>query len=124
MINSRTILITATILLALGVLFGAFGAHGLKSAPVQILAWWQTATLYLFIHALGMLFVGILNHLSLCNHRPAILLGLGIVIFSGSLYAMALGLPRWLGVITPIGGMLFVIGWLYLAWQLYQKQSS
>ncbi|USZ15305.1 DUF423 domain-containing protein [Moraxella sp. FZLJ2107] len=107
----------AAINLAIGVGLGAFGAHGLKKiATPYAIEIWQTATLYLFVHALGLLAIGVLH--TVCNHRAtksAICLQLGIIIFSGSLYAMALGAPKWLGAITPIGGMLFIIGWLILA---------
>lgn len=106
----------ASINLAIAVSLGAFGAHGLKSiASTEQLAWWQTGTMYFFFHALGLLMVSILiKHFSY-SHTPAYLLQAGIIIFSGSLYAMALGAPRWLGAITPIGGLLMISGWITLA---------
>lgn len=120
--KTKTVLIIASTLMGVGVILGAFGAHGLKHiATAQTLEWWHTATLYLFIHALGLLLVGILHHIRLCNHRPAYCLGMGIAIFSGSLYGMTLGLPRWFGAITPIGGTLLVIGWFWLVWQLTRR---
>lgn len=106
----------AAINMAIAVGLGAFGAHGLKSiASEQQLAWWQTATLYLLIHALGLLIVGLLIRLNYATQTAAWLLQIGVIIFAGSLYAMTLGAPRWFGAITPIGGILMIIGWLWLA---------
>lgn len=109
--------------LAIGVALGAFGAHGLKSrqpplSPEQF-AWWQTAVNYHMWHALGLLAIGLL-----LMQQPQLggakatgwLLQFGILIFCGSLYAMALGAPRWFGAITPIGGVAFIAGWAWLAW--------
>ena len=113
-------LLVAALNLAIGVAFGAFGAHGLKHiADEYALQIWQTATLYLFIHALGLLVIGVLQHIG--RYRSAlagVLLQMGIVIFSGTLYTMALGAPRWLGAITPLGGGLLIIGWLVFALQI------
>lgn len=106
----------AAINMAIAVALGAFGAHGLKNmVSAQQLEWWQTATLYLFVHALGLLLVGILIRLKYTTQTTAWLLQIGIVIFAGSLYAMTLGAPRWFGAITPIGGILMIAGWLWLA---------
>lgn len=106
----------AAINMAIAVALGAFGAHGLKAtATAQQLAWWQTATLYLFIHGLGLMLVAILIRLQYATQTVAWLLQLGIVIFAGTLYAMTLGAPRWLGAVTPIGGSLMILGWVWLA---------
>lgn len=106
----------AAINLAIAVGLGAFGAHGLKNiASSQQLEWWHTATLYLLVHALGLLVVGLLIRLNYATQTSAWLLQIGVIIFAGSLYAMTLGAPRWFGAITPIGGMLMIIGWLWLA---------
>lgn len=106
----------AAINMAIAVALGAFGAHGIKSmVDAQQLDWWHTATLYLFVHALGLLFVGILIRFNYATHTSAWLLQIGIVIFAGSLYAMTLGAPRWFGAITPIGGVLMIAGWAWLA---------
>ena len=97
----------AAVNMAIAVALGAFGAHGLKNlVDEQQLAWWHTATLYLFIHALGLLLVGILLRLNYTTQATAWLL---------QLYAMTLGAPRWFGAITPIGGVLMIAGWLWLA---------
>ena len=102
--------------LALAVGLGAFGAHGLKrvASPEQ-LAWWQTATLYLLIHALGLLVIALLIKLNLATKTSAWLIQIGVIIFAASLYLMALGAPRWFGAITPIGGVLMICGWAWLA---------
>ncbi|WP_296238770.1 DUF423 domain-containing protein [Psychrobacter sp. UBA5136] len=106
----------AAINMAIAVALGAFGAHGLKnSVSIQQLEWWQTATLYWFIHGLGLLLVGILIRLNYTTQTTAWLLQIGALIFAGSLYAMTLGAPRWFGAITPIGGVLMIVGWLWLA---------
>ena len=106
----------AAINMAIAVTLGAFGAHGLKAmVSTQQLEWWQTATLYWFIHGLGLLLVGILIRLNYATQATAWLLQIGVIIFAGSLYAMTLGAPRWFGAITPIGGVLMIAGWLWLA---------
>ena len=106
----------AALNLAIAVSLGAFGAHGLKAiVSSQQLEWWQTATLYWFIHGLGLLLVGILIRLNYTTQTTAWLLQIGVIIFAGSLYAMTLGAPRWFGAITPIGGVLMIAGWLWLA---------
>jgi uncharacterized membrane protein YgdD (TMEM256/DUF423 family) len=110
----------ASLNLMLAVILGAFGAHGLKErvTPEQ-LAWWHTGVNYHVWHALGLFGIGLLllNQPALNAARSAgWLLQIGIVIFSGSLYAMTLGAPRWFGAITPIGGLAFIAGWAVLAW--------
>lgn len=105
--------------LALAVALGAFGAHGLKARATEAqLAWWSTATDYFFYHALGLLMLGILSKVipQFPIKTSFLLIQLGIILFCGSLYIMALGLPRGLGAITPIGGALMIAAWLILAW--------
>ena len=110
----------AALNLMLAVILGAFGAHGLKERVTsEQLAWWHTGVNYHFWHALGLFGIGLLllNQPALNAARSAgWLLQIGIVIFSGSLYAMTLGAPRWFGAITPIGGLAFIAGWAVLAW--------
>ncbi|WP_130802797.1 DUF423 domain-containing protein [Acinetobacter ihumii] len=104
--------------LALAVMLGAFGAHGLKAfATPEQLVWWATATQYFFYHALGLFALGILSKVSPQFPIKAsfILIQIGILLFCGSLYIMALGLPRGLGAITPMGGVFMILGWLVLA---------
>lgn len=117
----------ASFMLGVGVLLGAFGAHGLQAHPLahpKTLALWQTATLYLFVHALGILIIAILIHLKWCKQALAILMSFGIFLFSGSLYLLALGAPSRLGIITPIGGLCFVVAWFLLAWQSIKAHKT
>ncbi len=99
-----------------GVGLGAFGAHGLKAvASAEGIAWWETAARYHLFHALALLALGLLQH-----HRPGgdsagWCLLIGSAVFSGTLYAMALGAPRFLGAVTPAGGLGMMLGWLLLA---------
>lgn len=87
---------------------GAFGAHG---ASGQAQEWLKTGAQYQLVHA-----VAALVALRMGARGPAWLFLAGGAIFAGTLYLMALGLPRWLGAITPIGGALLIAGWLWLAW--------
>jgi len=115
----------AAINMAIAVALGAFGAHGLEGlVSMQQLKWWHTATLYLFVHALGLLLVGLLIRLKYITQTTAWLLQIGIIIFAGSLYAMTLGAPRWFGAITPIGGVLMIAGWLWLAISAFRLKDS
>lgn len=111
--------------MALAVALGAFGAHALpKLTPLDMpyaTHLWQTATLYFLVHGLGVVMVGILTHLKLGTPMPAYLMTIGCLLFCGSLYALALGAPKVLGAVAPIGGTLFVVAWLCLAWQLTKK---
>lgn len=105
--------------LAFSVMLGAFGAHGLKARATEIqLGWWSTATDYFFYHALGLLALATLAKVipQLPIKTSFILMQIGIILFCGSLYIMALGLPRSLGAITPIGGAFMIAAWLLLAW--------
>jgi uncharacterized membrane protein YgdD (TMEM256/DUF423 family) len=115
----------AAINLALAVCLGAFGAHGLKQfATTEQLGWWHTATEYFFWSALGLLALGVLSTSSSISIKwPARLIQLGIIIFCGSLYSMALGAPHWFGAITPIGGTALILGWLTLAKTAYQAKA-
>jgi uncharacterized membrane protein YgdD (TMEM256/DUF423 family) len=98
---------------------GAFGAHALKARlSADLLALWNTAAQYHLWHALGMVLVGACAA-SIPDgpwlRAAGMLLLAGIAFFSGSLYALALGAPKWLGMMTPLGGLAFILGWLALA---------
>ena len=99
---------------SLGVALGAFGAHGLKRvvSDPSLLDTWETAAKYHLIHALALGLVA--AHPSQPRLAGALFL-LGIVVFSGSLYTLVLTEQRWLGAITPIGGLALIGGWLALA---------
>ena len=103
----------------LGVLLGAFGAHILKnqltSGQISI---YQTGVEYQMYHSFAILFVGLYQlqvQSSRLLHSSAIAFMIGIILFSGSLYLLSMTGIRWIGVVTPIGGMAFIIGWLCLA---------
>jgi uncharacterized membrane protein YgdD (TMEM256/DUF423 family) len=108
----------AALLMALAVMLGAFGAHGLKDRlDAYSMDVYQKAVFYHFIHALGLLVVSLAPrtaNLVWVN----ILLVAGILIFSGSLYLLAVTGVRTLGAITPLGGLSFIAAWLLLAWSL------
>lgn len=97
----------------LAVALGAFGAHGLKDvlARNETTAIWEKAVLYHFIHAVMLFVLGMRTPLHI---GPWMAFLLGILIFSGSLYVMAFTNIRWLGAITPVGGISFIVGWLWL----------
>jgi uncharacterized membrane protein YgdD (TMEM256/DUF423 family) len=94
------------------VAFGAFAAHGTADPKAQ--DWLRTGALYGFVHVLAVFAAASLRSRR-ARFAPPILLA-GVALFSGSLWAMALGAPRWLGAVTPIGGLCFLTGWALLAW--------
>jgi uncharacterized membrane protein YgdD (TMEM256/DUF423 family) len=115
--SSRTLAI-AGLLLALATIFGAFGAHALKAqlSPDRLQVY-ETAVRYHFFHALGLLGIGLT--LRFVDASPirwaAVLVLVGIVLFSGSLYALTFGAPRPFGIVTPIGGLALIAGWISFA---------
>jgi uncharacterized membrane protein YgdD (TMEM256/DUF423 family) len=121
--GSSGVLGAGALLAGLGVLFGAFGAHALRASldPVA-LGWWQTGVSYQMWHALALIAIGAgrIERVLL----PAWLLGAGTALFSGTLYLMALTGQRWLGAVTPIGGVLMIAGWLLLAWRAWRSRAA
>ena len=116
--DGRRTLAVAGLLLALAVAFGAFGAHGLKSLPPDRLQVYETAVRYHFFNALGLLGIGLALRSvgdAPLLHWAAWLVLVGIVLFSGSLYALTFNAPRLMGVVTPIGGLALIAGWLAFA---------
>ncbi|HTS31546.1 MAG TPA: DUF423 domain-containing protein [Bryobacteraceae bacterium] len=116
-----------SILMALAVMLGAFGAHGLKDRlDAYSMSVYEKAVFYHFIHALGLLVVSFLPKTGTFSNFAANwvcgLLLAGIVIFSGSLYLLAVTGNRMLGAITPIGGVSFIAAWLVLAWFLLPRK--
>ena len=100
------------------VILGAFGAHGLKERlSTEMMAIYQTGVQYHFYHAIGLLIVGILSfflQVSPLIRWSGLLMVVGIVIFSGSLYLLSVTGLHWLGTITPVGGTAFVTAWFLL----------
>ncbi len=106
----------------IAVILGAFGAHALKDnmAP-EMLAVYRTGVEYHFYHALGLLAVGLITNLfprSRTLKWSGLLMIAGILIFSGSLYVLSVTRVRWLGVITPVGGVAFIAAWACMLWAL------
>jgi uncharacterized membrane protein YgdD (TMEM256/DUF423 family) len=113
--RARTLLLAAALLGAAGVALGAFGAHGLRARlDARALESWETAVRYHLVHAAALLALA-LSPYAARLHGPGWLFVAGIVLFSGSLYALALGGPRLLGPVTPLGGLALLAGWLWLA---------
>jgi len=102
---------------ALGIGLGAFGAHGLRASIGEAqLVLWETATRYWLIGALGMTLFGVWHAKREHSALPGWLLFAGSVLFSASLYALALGAPRVVGAVTPFGGLGLIAGFLSFAW--------
>lgn len=122
--QARSFIATAAILMFIGVAAGAFGAHGLKQMlSADMLAIWQTAVTYQMVHGLGILALGIMlqQQDNALLRKAAWAMLAGVIIFSGSLYALALTGVRILGAITPIGGVAFLAGWAMLAWAAIRR---
>lgn len=116
--DSRWILAAGGLLIAAATVLGALGAHALQGrlAPERLQVY-ETAVRYHFYHALGLLAIGLAaRFVGSGLIRPAALLVLcGLVLFSGSLYALTFGAPRLIGVITPVGGVALIAGWIVFA---------
>jgi uncharacterized membrane protein YgdD (TMEM256/DUF423 family) len=124
---ARTVLIIAAVLGAAAVLLGAFGAHALRDTlDERALAIWHTAVEYQFWHVLATLAVALLarDGASTALRVAAIAFVAGVVLFCGSLYALALGGARLVGVVTPFGGVAFVVGWIALAIDAWTRRST
>jgi uncharacterized membrane protein YgdD (TMEM256/DUF423 family) len=117
-VNSGRTLGIAGILLALAMVLGAFGAHGLKAqlSPDQLQVY-ETAVMYHFFNALGLLGIGLtLRFVNVPAVRwAAVLILIGLVLFSCSLYALTFGAPRPIGIVTPLGGLALIAGWICFA---------
>jgi uncharacterized membrane protein YgdD (TMEM256/DUF423 family) len=116
---AKTYLLIAALNGFIAVALGAFGAHGLKQRlSAEMLAVYQTGVQYHFYHTFALLAVALLMLQMPLNNSlrwSGILFFVGIIIFSGSLYVLSLSGIRWLGAITPLGGLAFLAGWLLLA---------
>ena len=124
--SARFYLLVSALSGAVSVALGAFGAHGLKKVvSPEMLVVYQTGVQYQFIHSLALLALAVLLLVPAAESVKGLvkwsahLMMLGIVLFSGSLYTMTFmsvggGCPAWLGPITPIGGLAFIMGWILL----------
>lgn len=108
-------------MLMVAVAAGAFGAHVLRGRlDAYALQIYEKAVFYHLTHALGVVLVGVVGQSGILSEtavgRIALMLLIGVLLFSGSLYILAVTGIRWLGAITPLGGSLFILAWAYLAW--------
>ncbi|MCW5920206.1 MAG: DUF423 domain-containing protein [Bacteroidetes bacterium] len=124
---NRKILIFATISGLCAVALGAFGAHKLKELlSPQMLSAFETGVRYQFYHTLALLFVALAAKDNKMLNRAATFFMTGIILFSGSIYGMALSSIggntwAWLGPVTPVGGLCFMTGWLFLIIHAFKK---
>ena len=106
---------------ASAVILGAFGAHALRGVlDAQGSELWHTAVSYHFWHALALAFA-VMAATGRARRVAITAFAIGIVIFCGSLYALALGAPRWFGAITPLGGVAFIVGWIVLGFAVRRR---
>lgn len=120
--SMKGLTVAAGVLGFLGVALGAFGAHGLKDVLTErgSTGTWQTAVLYHLVHTVALLALAAYWRGVASVPSPALWAGwswvIGVVLFSGSLYWLALGGPKLLGPVTPLGGLAFLAGWAMVAW--------
>lgn len=125
--SSRRLIMIGCIVAGIGVAAGAFGAHMLKSIlEPPMLAAYDTATRYQMYHAFGMVLVGMAIRVY-DDRRLAIagwLFAMGMLLFCGSLYGIALAGLKWLGPLTPLGGLTFILGWGIFGWRVWKGVST
>jgi uncharacterized membrane protein YgdD (TMEM256/DUF423 family) len=124
---ARRCIAAGALLMLLGVILGAFGAHALQSllSPPR-LASYQTGVSYHLLHSLGLVAVGLVAQQTAETAQlrwSARLMLAGIVLFSGSIYLMAAGAPRTLGMVAPLGGLSFMAAWGLLAWHALRRRD-
>jgi uncharacterized membrane protein YgdD (TMEM256/DUF423 family) len=124
---ARRCIATGALLMLAGVILGAFGAHLLESRLVaRQLASYHTGVTYQLLHALGLVLVGLVGQVAGVATRlrwSARLMLAGIFFFSGSIYLMTAGAPRWLGAVAPVGGLSFMAAWMLLAWHALRLRA-
>jgi uncharacterized membrane protein YgdD (TMEM256/DUF423 family) len=123
---SRYIFACGALLALLAVMLGAFGAHALKSSlDSYALSIFETAARYQMTHAIALLIVGVTGMIGVLEQRwlnwAALAFGAGIIFFCGSLYLLAFSGVKWLGAITPLGGLMLMSGWLLLSIAAFKK---
>jgi len=125
--SARLTLTMAALLGALAVALGAFAAHGLQGQLTErLLQVFQIGVQYQFYHVFALLFTGLMQQRrnSAGLKLASVLFLLGILVFSGSLYVLALSGVHWLGAITPLGGSAFIAGWLVLAFSIFTQSKE
>mgnify|MGYP001372377521 FL=1 len=116
-------IITGAVMAGIAILLGAFGAHGLKNKiTADYLIVFDTGVKYHFYHSLGLMIIGILafHFPTEPLHIPCIFIVSGIILFSGSLYVLSITGLKWVGAITPLGGLSFIIGWILTAYYIWR----
>ncbi|SAI06443.1 membrane protein [Bordetella ansorpii] len=124
--NDRQLVALAALNMIAAVGAGAFGAHGLRGVLSQdLMAVWQTGVLYHLVHALGLFVVALLlaRYGSPLLSAAGVAMFVGIVLFCGSLYVLALTGTRWLGAVTPLGGVAFLAAWAMVAWAAWRAPA-
>jgi uncharacterized membrane protein YgdD (TMEM256/DUF423 family) len=125
--SSQRFLMIGAILAGSGVAAGAFGAHALKEIlDAPMLQVFETATRYVMYHAFGLCVVSLAidRYPEQGLEKSGWFFIAGIVLFSGSLYVVSLAGIRWMGAVTPVGGLAFMIGWLLLGWGVWRAALS
>jgi uncharacterized membrane protein YgdD (TMEM256/DUF423 family) len=125
--SCQTLIAVGSLGAALAVAAGAFGAHMLKAVlDPPMLAVFETAARYQMYHALGMIAVGLAGQGFGCPQvvRAGWCFAAGILLFCGSLYGVSLLGIRWLGAVTPIGGLAFILGWSLLGWSIWREKRG
>tara|TARA_B100000214_G_scaffold362166_1_gene326332 strand:+ start:1459 stop:1824 length:366 start_codon:yes stop_codon:yes gene_type:complete len=120
----RALLVVGSAFAAISVLFGAFGAHILKSRlSTEDLTIFETAVRYQMYHSLGIMIMGVASFYIPHNliSLPSYFMIFGTIIFSGTLYLIVFTNLRWMGAITPIGGLCLILGWLIFAYNIYRS---
>lgn len=117
MITGKLFLLIGCVITGSAVALGAFGAHGLrKTLSAEMLSVYQTGVLYQLIHGIALLAVGLIlrQYESAAIVWSGWLLTLGTLLFSGSLYVLSVSSIRYVGLLTPLGGLAFIVGWILL----------
>ena len=116
-------IVTGALLAGVAIGLGAFGAHGLKNRiTFDYLTVFETGVKYQIYHALGLMLIGILafHFPSEPLYIPCVFLITGICLFSGSLYVLSITGIKWIGAVTPFGGLSFIIGWILTAYYIWR----
>jgi uncharacterized membrane protein YgdD (TMEM256/DUF423 family) len=122
---TKTFILIGIVFACLSVVIGAFGAHALKNLLIQNQKQdiFETAVRYQFFHALAIICTGMLSYqFKVSLHLASSSFLIGILVFSGSLYILSITNIKWLGAITPIGGVAFIFGWLVLFWEVMKMK--
>lgn len=125
--TSQTLIAIGSLFAALAVAAGAFGAHMLKTVlDPPMLAVFETAARYQMYHALGIIAAGLAGQMFMCPQvaRAGWCFAAGVLLFCGSLYGVSLLGIRWLGAVTPVGGLAFIAGWSLFGWSIWRETIS